>query len=47
VPGDEGENTFCHGCGEMVIERWGFQIRSMRMSDGKCEKCGAKIDGVW
>jgi pyruvate formate lyase activating enzyme len=25
VPGDTGENTFCHGCGEIVIERVGFR----------------------
>jgi pyruvate formate lyase activating enzyme len=47
VPGNEGENTFCYNCGEMVIERWGFQVRKMRMENGKCIKCGAKIEGVW
>ena len=47
VPGDAGENTFCHGCGQIIIERWGFQIRSLHIADGKCKKCGAKIDGVW
>ena len=26
VPGDTGENTFCPACGEMLIERWGFQV---------------------
>jgi pyruvate formate lyase activating enzyme len=47
VPGDSGENTFCYSCGQMVIERWGFQIRSLCVADGKCKNCGAKIDGVW
>jgi len=47
VPGDEGENTFCYGCGQMVIERWGFQIRSLHMAEGKCKSCGSKIGGVW
>jgi pyruvate formate lyase activating enzyme len=47
VPGDSGENTVCYGCGEMVIERWGFQVGNMRIKDGKCSQCGAGIDGVW
>jgi pyruvate formate lyase activating enzyme len=47
VPGDAGENTFCPGCGEMIIERWGFQVGAMRIKDGHCKLCGAKVDGVW
>jgi pyruvate formate lyase activating enzyme len=47
VPGDAGENTFCPGCGEMVIERWGFQVGNIRIKDGKCSQCGTIIDGVW
>ena len=47
VPGNEGENTFCYSCREMVIERWGFQVGKMRMANGQCTKCGAKIDGMW
>jgi pyruvate formate lyase activating enzyme len=47
VPGNSGENTFCPACGEIVIERWGFQVGSLRIKDGKCSQCGAKIDGVW
>jgi len=47
VPGDEGENTFCYGCGRTVIERWGFQVGNMRIRDGRCMLCGAEIDGVW
>jgi pyruvate formate lyase activating enzyme len=47
VPGDTGENTFCYSCGQMVIERWGFQVGKMRMENGQCSQCGATIDGVW
>jgi len=47
VPGNTGENTFCPGCGEMVIERWGFQVGKMRIKDGRCTLCGAGIEGVW
>ncbi|MGD9182729.1 MAG: AmmeMemoRadiSam system radical SAM enzyme [Desulfobacterales bacterium] len=47
VPGNSGENTFCYSCGEMVIERWGFQVGALRVKDGKCSRCGALIAGVW
>ena len=47
VPGNDGENTFCPGCGENVIERWGFQVGKIRIKDGRCTLCGAVIEGVW
>ncbi len=47
IPGDAGENTFCYNCGEMVIERWGFQVGKLQIKNGKCTKCGTEIDGVW
>jgi len=47
VPGNAAENTFCYSCGETVIERWGFQVGKLRIKDGQCENCGARIDGVW
>ena len=47
VPGNKGENTFCPGCGQQVIERWGFQVGALRIEDGRCRFCDAEIDGVW
>jgi pyruvate formate lyase activating enzyme len=47
VPGEDGENTFCYNCGRTVIERWGFQIRSTALEEGRCRYCQAVIDGVW
>jgi pyruvate formate lyase activating enzyme len=47
VPGNAAENTFCPGCGEKVIERWGFQVGAMRIKDGRCALCGSHIGGVW
>ena len=47
LPGDDGENTFCPGCGEKVIERWGFHMGAMRIEDGACARCAEKIEGVW
>ncbi len=47
VPGEIGESTYCSGCGQMVIERWGFQVRRLRIKNGCCTHCGAAVDGVW
>ena len=47
VPGNAAENTFCPGCGKIVIERWGFQVGNLRIKDGRCTRCGTGIEGVW
>lgn len=47
VPGEERESTFCYSCGARLIHRWGFQVASNRIVDGKCPECGVVIDGVW
>lgn len=47
VPGETGESTFCPGCGKLLIERWGFTVRSNLLDEGSCPDCGAAIDGVW
>lgn len=47
LPGDEGENTSCHHCGELLIARYGFQVQRNAIRDGGCPKCGTRIPGVW
>jgi pyruvate formate lyase activating enzyme len=46
LPGDTGENTICYSCGQPLIERWGYHISKNVVTDGKCPKCGAIIDGL-
>jgi pyruvate formate lyase activating enzyme len=46
VPG-EGEDTTCWSCGKVLIKRVGFRVRESKVKEGKCESCGANIDGVW
>lgn len=46
VLGAREENTFCWNCGKRVIGRFGFSVRERHVRDGKCEYCGAVIDGV-
>lgn len=47
VPGEGGESTYCPKCKELLIERFGFSIRSNNLKDGRCPKCGEAIEGVW
>jgi pyruvate formate lyase activating enzyme len=47
VPGHEAENTYCPGCGEIVIRRIGFRILDNKLEDGRCRACRRAIPGVW
>jgi pyruvate formate lyase activating enzyme len=47
IPGEGGENTYCPACGQEIISRYGFSILENRIKDGKCPKCGEKIEGIW
>ncbi len=45
VPGHTWENTYCHACEELLIERVGFAVHKARVFNGRCPKCGATIPG--
>jgi pyruvate formate lyase activating enzyme len=47
VPGHEGENTYCPGCGGQAIVRSGYRIEAVRIKKGKCATCGTPIPGIW
>ena len=47
LPGHEGENTYCHHCGTLVIQRIGFTVVENKLNKGKCYSCGKSIPGVW
>jgi len=38
------ENTYCPVCGELLIERNGYEILRNELKSDKCPKCGAKIN---
>jgi pyruvate formate lyase activating enzyme len=46
VPGDAGEDTFCYHCGQLLVDRLGFQVLKYRIEEKKCPKCGTEMDGV-
>ncbi len=47
VPGEGGENTYCHCCGSVLIRRYGYLVEQNLLDQGKCPACGSGIDGVW
>jgi pyruvate formate lyase activating enzyme len=50
LPGRVGdlENTRCWRCRAMLIERYGYVVRSYRVTDaGTCPDCDAPIAGYW
>jgi len=46
LPGHASESTVCPGCGAVVIERYGYDVRFRDLGDGVCGRCGARIAGV-
>ena len=50
LPGRVGdlENTRCHQCSSLLIERFGYLVRTYRITPtGACPECGAAIPGRW
>jgi len=49
LPGQVGkwENTYCPGCGELLVERYGFRVLRDRVADGHCLRCRRLIPGFW
>lgn len=46
IPGDDGENTYCHKCGSLLIERYGFSMQKRGIKEGACSQCGTSMAGV-
>ncbi|HKL27125.1 MAG TPA: AmmeMemoRadiSam system radical SAM enzyme [Desulfuromonadales bacterium] len=46
VPGTDGEDTLCPGCGAVVIHRRGFRLQALNVQGGQCAECGHEVAGV-
>ena len=42
----QAENTWCPGCGALLIERRGIWFKRSNIVSGRCPECGAKIPVV-
>jgi len=47
VPGHPAENTHCHACGALLIERRSHGLVVSRVVEGRCPACAADIPGRW
>jgi pyruvate formate lyase activating enzyme len=50
LPGKVGdlENTRCHNCQQLLIERYGYLITGYHLtSGGCCPSCGTRVPGRW
>ena len=47
VPGHEGNNTYCHHCKKLLINRQGYFITAYNLKGNRCKFCGTVIPGVW
>jgi pyruvate formate lyase activating enzyme len=43
----DAENTYCHNCKRLLIERIGYTVVVNNVAGGRCRFCGASIPGVW
>ena len=44
----DGQSTYCHACGERVIERDWYRLGEYRVTDdGRCAACGSQLAGVF
>ncbi len=46
-PDHKANQTYCHHCGKMIIQRRGYFIRRYDIQGGKCRYCRTPIPGVW
>ena len=47
VPGHAGEHTDCPKCSTRLIHRRGYKVRIMHLKEGRCDRCGQPVPGIW
>ncbi len=47
VPMRKEENTYCAGCGDLLIERGGLYSTAVNLDGNACPNCGARIPGIF
>ncbi len=44
---ERGGDTFCPGCGNLLVQRFGYWVAENNIKNGRCPECGTEIYGVW
>ncbi len=47
APGLESENTFCHSCGKLLVERVAYNVKTYFTKNGECPDCGTELYGIF
>jgi pyruvate formate lyase activating enzyme len=47
VPGEGGENSYCHACHALLVRRYNCSLLENCIHDQCCPACAAVIPGVW
>ncbi|MBN2209968.1 MAG: AmmeMemoRadiSam system radical SAM enzyme [Sedimentisphaerales bacterium] len=45
LAGSGRENTICHACGQLLIERLGYRLGQINLQNGNCPNCGESMAG--
>ncbi len=44
APGHGRESTICYSCGNLIVQRIGYQTKVVGLRDSKCKYCGAELN---
>jgi pyruvate formate lyase activating enzyme len=47
IPEKGGQDTLCHNCGSILVERKGFDLLTLRIENAVCPHCAAQTPGRW
>jgi pyruvate formate lyase activating enzyme len=48
LPGHRANNTYCHSCGQLLVQRVGFKVFKNELDrGGHCPKCRKAVPGEW
>ncbi|MBL7069733.1 MAG: AmmeMemoRadiSam system radical SAM enzyme [Candidatus Omnitrophica bacterium] len=47
VASHDANNTYCPSCKKLIIQRKGYLVSEINISDSKCRFCGHLIPGIW
>ena len=47
APGLDTENTFCHACNKLLVDRYGYRIKNHMTTPGQCPACNTPLHGIY